>query len=291
MTRVFGFLGAFRRSAKLSLGMAILLLVVLVGVLNGPLTAMISRHVGGDPLDFNPDHWQKPGSLHPLGTDSYGRDVLALVLTGLVTSLKIGVIAGVISTLIAVVIAFVAAYKGGLFDAVLATFTDFFLVIPTLPLLIAWSAFDKNVNLFQIAVILAVFSWPGAARHIRSQVLSLRSRPYIDLAKVTRLNDLEIIFEELVPNMLPFIALGMAYAVVGAMTALVGLEIIGLGPSGVTDLGLVLNLSQAGALTIGAWGIFVAPIFILVLIFFGLTLINIGLEEVYNPRLRKVAGA
>ena len=292
MTRALGLLGAFRSSTKLSLGIAILILVVLIGILNGPLMAVLAQHVGADPLDFNANHWKKPDSVNVLGTDGTGRDVLALMLTGLVTSLKIGVIAGVISTSIAVIIAFVAAYKGGVFDAVLATVTDFFLVIPTLPLLIAFSAFDKNVNLVQIALIIAVFGWPGAARHIRSQVLSLRSRPYIDLAKVTKLNDFEIIFEELVPNMLPFIALGMAYAVVAAMTALVGLEVIGLGPSGVTDLGLVLNLAQSGgALTLGAWGIFLAPIFILALIFFGLTLVNIGLEEVYNPRLRKVAGA
>lgn len=292
MTRALGFLGAFRRSAKLSLGVGILFVVVLIGVLNGPLINIVSHHVGAPPLDFSVDHWQKPASVHLLGTDGTGRDVLELVLTGLATSLKIGVMAGVTATVIAVVVAFVAAYKGGWADAVLSTVTDFFLVIPTLPLLIAFSAFDKSVSLVQIALIIAFFSWAVATRHIRSQVLSLRSRPYIELAKVTKLNDLEIIFEELVPNMLPFIALGLAYAVVGAMTALIGLEVIGLGPSGVIDLGLVINVAQqGGALTIGDWGVFIAPIFILALVFFALTLVNIGLEEVYNPRLRKVAGS
>jgi len=280
-----------RRSPKLTLGLVILIIMVLAGVLNGPLIALIRHHIGTDPMALSADHWVLPGSKHLLGTDSYGRDVLAMVLQGLATSLKIGAIAGVLSTAIAIVIAFAAAYRGGILDAILSTVTDFFLVIPTLPLLIAYSGFAKNVSLLQIGLILAVFSWPGAARQIRTQVLSLRSRPYVDLAKVTKLNAAEIIFNELAPNMLAYLALGLAYAAVAAMFALLGLEIIGLGPSGVIDLGFILNLATtSGALSLGAWGIFVAPIAAASLIFFALTLINIGLEEVYNPRLRKVAG-
>ena len=291
MKRALTFLQGARRNPKLTIGVVILTLVLLAAILNGPLLALDAGHLGRDPLGFGPDHWALPDSRNLLGTDGVGRDVLALIIVGLVTSVKIGLIAGVCSTVIAVVIAFIAAYKGGIFDIALAGFTDVFLVIPTLPLLIVLSAFDKNVNLVQIGLVLAIFSWPGAARHIRSQVLSLRSRPYVDLAKVSKLNDLEIIFKELLPNMAPFVALGMAYAVVASMTALIGLEVIGLGPSGVIDLGLVLNYALGGALTIGAWGIVVAPILLLALIFFALTLVNIGLEATYNPRLRKVAGA
>lgn len=292
MARVIRFLGTLRASPKLSLGLAILIVVVLIGIFNQQLITLVGHRTGGDPMAFSADHWQKPNARHLLGTDQFGRDVLAMVLTGLATSLQIGAIAGMLSTAIAVVIAFVAAYKGGLFDAVLATLTDFFLVVPTFPLLIAYSGFAKGVSLVQIGVILAIFSWPGAARQIRSQVLSLRSRPYVDLARVSKFNDLEIIFQELAPNMLPYIALGLAYAAIAAMFALIGLEVIGLGPSGVIDLGLIINLATSGgALSLGAWGVFVAPIFVSALLFFALTLVNIGLEEVYNPRLRKVAGA
>lgn len=292
MRRVLRAFSAIGRSPKLSLGLGIIIVVVVLGVLNGWLRGLISHHIGGDPMAFSPDHWVHPNGKHLLGTDQYGRDVAAMTLDGLATSLKIGVIAGVLSTAIAIVVAFVAAYRGGFMDAILSTVTDFFLVIPTLPLLIAYSAFAKHVSLLQIGVILAIFSWPGAARTIRTQVLSLRARSYVDLAKVSKLNTLEIIFAELAPNMLGFLALGLAYAAVAAMFALIGLEVIGLGPSGVIDLGFILNLAtSSGALTLGAWGIFVAPIAIASLIFFGLTLINVGLEERYNPRLRKVAGA
>lgn len=291
MRRVLGGFRAIGRSPKLSLGCAILLVIVLAGALNGWLRSLIQKHTGTDPMAVSPNHWVHPNGTHLLGTDQYGRDVAAMTLDGLATSLKIGIIAGGLATVIAVVIAFVAAYRGGILDAILSAVTDFFLVIPTLPLLIGYSAFAKHVSLLQVGVILAVFSWPGAARTIRTQVLSLRARSYVDLAKVTKLNSFEVIFAELAPNMLGFLALGLAYAAVGAMFALIGLEVIGLGPSGVIDLGFILNLAtSSGALTLGAWGIFVAPIAIASLVFFALTLINVGLEERYNPRLRKVAG-
>jgi peptide/nickel transport system permease protein len=122
-------------------------------------------------------------------------------------------------------------------------------------------------------------------------VLSLRSRPYIDLAKVTKARDMEVIVFELLPNMLPYIALGLALAAIGSIFGLVGLEIIGLGPSGLVDLGLLINTAvSSGALSLGAWPIFVAPILLITILFFALNLINVGLDEAYNPRLRKVAG-
>jgi peptide/nickel transport system permease protein len=228
----------------------------------------------------------------PLGSDTQGRDILALVVTGLWTSIKIGFYAGVLSTAIGVIIAFFAAYKGGVLDAILRTLTDTFLVIPSLPLLIAFAGFAKTVTLTEISVILAVFSWPGAARAIRSQVLSLRTRGYVDLAKMTKLSTIEIVFEELVPNMFPYIALGLALSAIGAIYGLLVLELIGLAPAGLIDIGWVINSAVvSGALTLGDWTMFVAPIVFVVLLFGALNLINIGLDEVFNPRLRKVAGA
>jgi peptide/nickel transport system permease protein len=213
------------------------------------------------------------------------------VVEGLWTSLQIGALGGVLSTIIGIVVAFFAAYRGGWLDSLLATTTDLFLVIPTLPLLIAYSGFANNISLFQVSVILAVFSWAGAARTIRSHVLSLRTRPYVDLAKVTKQGDTEIVLFELVPNMLPYIALGLAQAIINTIFALVGLELIGLGPSGIQDLGLLINAAVAnGALSLGAWPMFVTPIVLLTAIFFALNLMNVGLDEAFNPRLRKVAG-
>lgn len=275
---------------RLLVGVIILTVIVAIGALHGVIVSAIGH--GQDPLAFGfSARWQPPNWHDPLGTDNVGRDVAALVVSGLWTSLQIGALGGVISTVIGIVIAFFAAYRGGWLDSVLATTTDLFLVIPTLPLLIAYSAFAKNISLIEIAVILAVFSWAGAARTIRSHVLTLRTRSFVDMAKLQREGTAAIVFFELVPNMLAYIALGLSLAIINTIFALVGLELIGLGPSGVEGLGLIINNAvETGALSLGRWPIFVVPIALLVAIFFGLNLINVGLDEAFNPRLRR-AGA
>jgi peptide/nickel transport system permease protein len=166
-----------------------------------------------------------------------------------------------------------------------------FLVIPTLPLLLALAAYAKSVSLPEVALMLSIFSWPFPARVIRSQVLSLRERPYVELAKLSKESDFTIIFQQLLPNLLPYIGVGFASAALGAIFALVGLEVIGLGPTSTMDLGLLINLAiNWGVLTMGAWTIFVAPIVLLVLLFLSLNLMNLGLEEFFNPRLRRLTG-
>ena len=278
-------------SRKFEIG--ILILATLTGLaLAHPLFAGL---VGGsrDPLEVGfGGRWEVPNSTHWFGTDQLGRDIFVMTLTGLAVSLRVAAVAGLISTVIGVAVAFIAGYKGGTADGILSTTTDMFLVVPSLPLLLTLSAYVRNLNLWHISAMLAAFSWPFAARTLRAQVLSLRGRPYVELAKVTTLNDFEIIFQELVPNLLPYIGVGFASASLGAIFALVGLEVIGLGPSSVVDLGLMINFAiSQGALSLGAWPIFVAPVVTLSLLFIGVNLINIGLEEVYNPRLRGTAGA
>ena len=279
-----------QHSRRLAVGLVILGLMVLVAL----FSPLIVHAIGGgiDPVELAAyERWQVPGPGHLLGTDQFGRDVFAMVVSALAVSLQIGAIAGLISTVVGVIVAFVAGYKGGWIDNVLSTFTGILLVIPTFPLLIALSAYAKNVSLFQVGVMISIFSWPFAAKTIRSQVLSLRSRPYVDLARVSKARDLEIIATELLPNLLPFIGVGFASSALGAIFGLVGLEVIGLGPGGVIDLGqIIFNAINTGALTLGAWPMFVVPIVLLTLLFAALNMINIGLEEVYNPRLRGVAG-
>ncbi len=281
---------ALRTNVRLTVGLILFIVIMVIGAMHGVIVDAIGK--GEDPMavGFAP-RWLMPSGEHLLGTDQVGRDVAAMVVSGLWTSLKIGFVGGVLSTGIGIAVAFFSAYRGGWLDALLSTTTDLFLVIPTLPLLIAYSGFATSISLLQVSVILAIFSWAGAARVIRSHVLSLRTRTYIDLAKVTKQNDVEIVLFELVPNMLPYIALGLALAIINTIFALVGLELIGLGPSGIQDLGLLINSAvQNGALSLGAWPIFVAPILLLTGIFFALNLINVGLDEAFNPRLRKVAG-
>jgi peptide/nickel transport system permease protein len=285
------FAGVWRGSGKFRLGLSILLALVVLALAH-PLISML-LFGDADPMEMGVDApWQIPGPQHWLGTDRYGRDLFVMTLSGLQISLEVAVIAGLLSTAVGVVVAFVAGFKGGAADGFLKTTTDMFLVVPSFPLLLTLSAYVRDVTVLDVAILLSIFSWPFAARTIRSQVLSLRSRPYVDLARVTNLGDFEIIFQDLLPNLLPYIGVGLANAALGAIFALVGLEVIGLGPANIIDLGLMINWAITwGALSLGAWPIFVAPVLILSLLFIAVNLINIGLEELYNPRLRAVAGA
>src|SRR5215472_15084687 len=264
------------------MGMSILITLVVLALAH-PVIA-VALFGDANPLEVGADSaWLMPSSAHWLGTDRYGRDLLIMTLSGLQVSLEVAVIAGLLSTAVGVVVAFVAGYKGGTIDGALKTTTDMFLVVPSFPLLLTLSAYVRNISLVDVGLLLAIFSWPFAARTIRSQVLSLRSRPYVELARVTNLGDFEIIFQELLPNLLPYIGVGLATASLGAIFALVGLEVIGLGPGNIIDLGLMINWAISwGALSLGAWPIFVAPVTILSLLFIAVNLINIGLEELYK---------
>jgi peptide/nickel transport system permease protein len=276
----------WRSSNKFRFGATILMVLLAIALLNPLLVRLAIGNA--NPLQSGTfGIFLDPGRQNPLGTDRFGRDVLALVLIGLPNSLLVAAIAGGISTVLGVIIGFVAGYKGGKTDAVLRTITDMFLVVPTLPLIIVLAAYSRRVTILQLGLILAAFSWPYAARVIRSQVLSLRERPYIELSRMTNMRDREIIFQDILPNMLPYIGIGFAGAALGAAFALVGLEIIGLGPSDTMDLGLLINFSQGwGVLSLGKWAILAAPVTLLILLFLSVALMNQGLEEVYNPRLQ-----
>lgn len=276
----------WRSSNKFRFGATILMVLLAIALLNPLLVRLAIGNA--NPLQSGTfGIFLDPSRQNPLGTDRFGRDVLALVLIGLPNSLLVAAIAGGISTVLGVVVGFVAGYKGGKTDAVLRTVTDMFLVVPTLPLIIVLAAYSRRVTILQLGLILAAFSWPYAARVIRSQVLSLRERPYIELSRMTNMRDREIIFQDILPNMLPYIGIGFAGAALGAAFALVGLEIIGLGPSDTMDLGLLINFSQGwGVLSLGKWAILAAPVTLLILLFLSVALMNQGLEEVYNPRLQ-----
>jgi peptide/nickel transport system permease protein len=277
-----------RSSVKLQLGLFLALAIVALAVVEPLVTPLLIGQA--QPLDFGVAPVMERSSwAHPLGTDHFGRDLLALLLYSLRNSLMIGGLAGVIATAIGIVVGFTAGYKGGRLDSFLRSTTDMVLVIPTLPLLLILTASVRVVDVFALAFVLAIFGWPHPARAIRAQVLSLSERPYVDLARLSDENDAEMIFTELVPNLLPYLGLGLATSVVGAILAETGLQLIGFGPGGFSTLGSMINHALiAGMITQGRVDTIVVPAALLVILFLALNLINMGLEEVYNPRLRGV---
>ncbi len=271
--------------------MIILIVIVFLSV----FAPQINRLMLGpdiDPMSVGSfSRYEKPSAERPLGTDYFGRDVLALLLMALRFSLTIGFLAGVFATIFGSSIGLIAGYFGGRVDNVLRTVTDVILVIPTLPLLLTISAYVPRINILTMAVLLSVFSWPFSARSIRAQVLSLRERQYVDLARISGLSEIEIVFQEIMPNLLPYLGVALSTSVVGAILAEFGLEVIGLGPGNISTLGLMINWAIGwGSMTLGNWHLIFAPAGMLVLIFLSLNLINIGLEQAFNPRLRQASG-
>jgi peptide/nickel transport system permease protein len=286
-----GLLSTLRGNHRLITGLVLLGLLVLVALLQPVLDDFT---IGDrDPVVIGAfDRYLPPSREHPLGTDRLGRDALALVLMGLRLSLAVGALAGLIATAAGIVIGFAAAYKGGIVDSILRSVTDMILVIPTLPLLITLSAYIKVLTIPGMALLLAVFSWAWSARAIRSQVLSLKERPYIELAKISGLNDFEIMFKEIMPNLLPYLGVGLANSTMGAIVAETGMRLIGLGPARQVTLGLIVNWAMGwGVLAMGKWHLMFPAILCLILIFISLNFINMGLEEIYNPRLKGITGA
>lgn len=279
----------FRESGKFRLGVIITLLLIVIGMLRTPLLRLAIGDT--DPMAVgNFGIFLDPSSDHPLGTDRFGRDVLGLVLIALPVSLLVAFLAGAMSTILGVIVGFVSGYKGGRTDSVLRTLTDMFIVIPTLPLIIILAANTRNLGSVKLALVLAAFSWPFAARVIRSQVMSLRERPYVELSKMTNLSDREIIVGDILPNMAPYVAIGFAQASVGSAFALVGLTVIGLGPSSQMDLGRMISEALGyGVISLGKEVIFIVPVVLLILLFLGLALISQGMEEFFNPRLQSQA--
>ncbi|MDH5794831.1 MAG: ABC transporter permease [Candidatus Bathyarchaeota archaeon] len=232
-----------------------------------------------------------PSFEHPLGTDATGRDLLSLVLAGLRFSMIIAVISGSVATLVAVSVAFLAGYKGGIYDHILRSVTDTILVIPIYPIAAIAAAYVRRIDLFTMSMFLAVLTWPWAARTIRAQILTLKEMVYVDLAKISGLSDYGIMFREILPNLLPFIVVGFGNALMGSLFIETGLRLIGLGPTEIMTLGMLVNLLiNWGFLSLGRYSPIVVTTFLLVLIFVSVNLLNIGLDEVFNPRLKKVTG-
>jgi len=224
---------------------------------------------------------------HPLGTESSGRDMLAVLLVGALRSLRVGLIAATIGMLIGVVLGFTAGYMGGWVDAVIRTLSDAIIVIPVLAVLIVIGSYVKVLQIENMAVLLAAFLWPAPTRYVRAQVLSMRERGYVNMARISGASSFSIMFGEMMPNMLPYIAASYTGNVSAAILAATSLEVLGLGPTRIPTLGMTIYYAiSAAAILRGMWWWWGIPIAALVIVFSGLFLMTIGLDEIANPRLR-----
>jgi peptide/nickel transport system permease protein len=264
-----------------------ILFVILMSLLGPLFWDTTKARVASSELNL-PPMWMPGGSsTNPLGTESNGRDMLAVILTGAPRSLQVGVIAATIGMLVGVVLGSLAGYMGGWVDAVIRTLADSVVTIPSLTVLIVIAAYVSNFELNSMAFILALFAWPGPTRFVRAQVLSLRERGYVRMARLSGLPPLEIMLKEILPNMLPWLAASLSGNISAAILAASSLEALGLGPTRIPTLGMTIFYAiRAAAIIRGMWWWWGFPIITLIIIFTGLFLIATGLDEIANPRLR-----
>ena len=241
-----------------------------------------------DPTEFVGAQWEVPSSKFLFGTDAFGYDVLARTIFGMRTSLWIGATAAILTMSIAIVIGSIAAYKGGIIDHVLTLVTNVALIIPSLLMAMLIAAFVEERSQLMIAVMLAITSWPGVSRSVRAQILSLRNRDYVEIARMSGMSDLKMLFTEILPNMLSYIAINFASMLVGMMLAESGLAFLGLGTTKTISLGMVLFwANRFDAVRLGRWWMWVpAGLSLTCMAFFFISL-SIGMDEIFNPRLRR----
>jgi peptide/nickel transport system permease protein len=279
---MFGYL---RRNTSLVIGLALLGVLALFLVV-GALTVDTSNDQPLSVPALQPPSWD-----YPFGTDRQGRDLLAVMVAGTPLTLRVGFIAGFIGVGVGAALAFTAAYYRGMVDTVIRSIADIGLTVPQLLVLIIIAVSLKgSLTVNQMAVIIASLAWLTPTRTIRAQVLTLRERGYVDIARLNGMSGAEIIFRELMPNLLPYVAATLVSSVSAAILASVGLEVLGLGPVEAPTLGMTLYwVNFNAAIVNGWWWWWTAPLVVIVLVFLGLFFLTAGLDEIANPRLRRSA--
>jgi peptide/nickel transport system permease protein len=232
-----------------------------------------------------------PSRDYPFGTDRQGRDLLAVMVAGTPLTLRIGFIAGFLGVGLGTVLAFIGAYYRGVIDTIIRGVADIGLTVPGLLVLIIIAVSIRGtLTVNQMAIVVASLAWLYPTRTIRAQVLSLRERGYVEVARLSGMNGSGIIFFELMPNLLPYLAATLVGAVSSAILASIGLEVLGLGPIDAPTLGMTLYWVNFNAAMInGWWWWWTAPTVIILTVFLGLFFLTIGLDEIANPRLRRSA--
>jgi peptide/nickel transport system permease protein len=272
-----------RRNRILVFGLFLLALVLLFSGV-GRLVWDVSQAA---PLSGRPN--RHPSWDHPLGTDRQARDLLAVMIVGTPKTIYIGFLAGLIGVAIGTILALIAAYYGGLVDGFIRSIVDIGLTIPTLLVLIMLAVgLHASLTINQMALVVASLAWLYPTRTIRAQVLTIRERAYVQIARLSGANPRQIIFAEIMPNLLPYLAATFVGSVSAAVLVAVGLEVIGLGSLDSNTLGTTLYWVQYyAALLHGLWWWFLPPVIIIIVLFVGLFSVAAGLDELANPRTRR----
>ncbi len=277
------FLLAFGRQRAGVAGVAILLAFIAAALLAPVLFP-------SDMLDVTKtvhnDNLAPPDSQFWLGTDENGRSVLAVLAWGARTSLTVGLAASLISMVLGTLTGIGSGHYRGLFGSLLQRLTDWFLVIPFIPLVVVLAAVLGQRGLGAIILVLGVTSWPGTARLVRAQTLSVEGRPYLERARVLGDSDWQLMTKHVLPNVMPLVIANTTLTVAIVILSETTLSFLGLGDPFTDSWGTMLDkATNAGAMSIGAWWYVLPPGICVIIIVLAFTLIGRTLEVVLNPRL------
>jgi len=230
------------------------------------------------------------GAPHILGTDTQGRDIFSHIINGGASLIFVAVMAGIFSTGIAVTLGSMAALLGGILDRLFVSTANFVLTIPQFPLLVVLALLiGKQLNNpFLLAGLIAGLSWPVLMRAIRAQVLSLREREFVEAARSLGLGLPHIVFREILPNMMSFVAINFIFAVIGAMYQQVGLIFLGMAPINEYTWGVMLFFGRTRGTLFSAdsMSMTLSPVVAIALFQVCMVLFARALEEMFDPRLR-----
>ncbi len=276
------FWSIYRQNSMGLIGMVILLIFALMAILGPYLVDITIMTVDGVTQVIHP-----PTSEYWLGTDDLGKDILAGVIVGSRVSLMVGLAATAISMVIGTVVGIVSGFYGRVVDALLMRFTDVFLVIPWLPLMLVMAAL-LGPSLGNIIFVIGITSWAGTARIIRSQTLSVKERPYVERARAIGSGDTHIMFYHILPNVFPLIFANTVLVAAVAILSETTLSFLGMGDPTQVTWGMMLHFAfSMGAVSFGAWWWLLPPGICVVLVVLSFTFIGYALDEVLNPKLRR----
>jgi peptide/nickel transport system permease protein len=269
------------RNKKLIFGLTLEILLVLLALI-GPIIAKYpDQAYTGFPV-------QHPGSKFWFGTTDDGQDVFSQVVNGLRESYLVGLIGAVSAAAVGMVLGFIAGWRGGIIDEILQMITNIIVMIPALVLIIVISAYLSQPNLFFEGVFIGLTTWPWVARAVRAQTFSLRSREFVDLAKLSGKRPISIIVKEIAPNMASYLFLVVILLFGSSMLLAASYDFLGVGPINQVSLGSMMQqASNEAALARHIWWWFIPPGALLTAMVAALLIANVGLDEVFNPKLRE----
>jgi peptide/nickel transport system permease protein len=269
------------RNKKLIFGLSLELVLVLFAII-GPMIAKYG------PEDFTGAQLHHPNGTYWLGTNYLGQDVFSQLANGIRESYLIGALGAVSAAAVGMALGFTAGWRGGILDEILQMITNIIVMMPSLVLLVVIGSYLTSRSVLFEGIFIGLTTWPWVARAVRAQTFSLRSREFVEMAKLSGKRPLQIIVRDIAPNMASYLFLVVILLFGSSMLIAASYDFLGLGPTGIVSLGTMMNQAQSeAALFYREWWWFIPPGAVLTGMVVALLVANVGLDEIFNPKLRE----